>query len=378
MRNILLSLVFGASALLTAFEVKAEPVVITSLVSDLPGAQLLDPKLVNPWGVSFSGGSPFWVSNNGTGTSTLYSVTASNVVTKVPLTVSIPGDGSVTGQANNSLSGSGAFNGDNFLFVSEDGTVSGWRNALGTTAEILQSPSTNNVYKGSALDVIGTNAYLLEANFRNGTIDVLKGTAGIPDLAGKFTDPGLPAGYAPFNVQILNGKVYVTYALQDAAKKDDVAGAGNGIVSVFNLDGTFVQRLTTGGVLNSPWGLAIAPSTFGSLAGKLLVGNFGDGRISAFDPTTGASAGQVTDTSGNPISISGLWALTPGNGGSAGSTSKLYFTAGIADETHGLFGVLVAVPEPSPMLLGGLTVIVGFAVRQGRRIRAKTASAQSR
>ena len=375
MRNGLRSLLFGSIVVFCVTESQADPFLVTKLVSDLPGAQITDTNLVNPWGMSFSGGSPFWISNNGTGTSTLYSVNPStNAVTKLGLTVTIPGDGSVTGQVFNTSAASGAFKGDNFLFVSEDGTVSGWRGALGSTAEVLFSGSANNVYKGSALDVTGGHAYLLGANFRNGTIDVLNGDAAAPALAGAFTDPGAITGYAPFNVQTIGTTVYVTYAKQNAAKHDDVAGPGNGYVDAFDLNGNFLRRLTTGGVLNSPWGLAIAPSGFGPFAGKLLVGNFGDGRISAFDPLTGAFAGQFTDTTGAILSIDGLWAIAPGNGAGAGSTQMLYFTAGLNGESHGLFGSVAAVPEPSPMILGGLTVLVGLAASRGRKfLGAKTA-----
>jgi uncharacterized protein (TIGR03118 family) len=180
----------------------------------------------------------------------------------VGLTVTIPGAGNVTGQVFN---GTSAFNGDRFLFVSEDGTISGWRNALGTTAEVLRTGFSDNVYKGTALATVSGNTYVYAANFRNGTIDVLKGNAGAPDLAGKFIDPTLPAGYAPFNIENVGGLLYVTYAVQDGTKQDDVAGSGNGIVNVFDLQGNLVQRLATGGPLNSPWGMALAPSSFGEL-----------------------------------------------------------------------------------------------------------------
>ena len=193
---------------------------------------------MNAWGISSSGTSPFWVSDNGTGLSTLYSVDpVTDVPTKQGLEVTIPGDGSVTGQVFN---GSSGFNGDRFLFVSEDGTISGWREALGTTAEMLQLPS-DAVYKGAALATVGGNAYLLAANFHSGNIDVLKGTPGSPDLAGRFTDPGLPANFAPFNIQLLGGKIYVAYAMQGAGK-DEQAGAGLGFVSVFDTQGNFHRQ----------------------------------------------------------------------------------------------------------------------------------------
>ena len=334
---------------------------VTNLVTDdqsAHAAQITDPGLTNAWGISFGPSSPFWVSANGSGTSTIYAVNPTTQVTaKQGLTVSIPGNGSVTGQVFNS--NPAAFNGNNFLFVSEDGTVSGWRGALGTTAETLATASSANVYKGSAFATISGNSYLYAANFRAATIDVFKGTAAAPALAGSFTDPNLPAGYAPFNVQNLNGTLYVTFAVQDATKHDEVAGAGQGIVDSFDLQGNLLGRLATGGKLNAPWGIAIAPSSFGAMAGDLLVGNFGDGRVTAFDPSTHAVVGQILGADGQPLSIDGLWALSPGNDGSGGSSHLLYFSAGPDGETHGLFGVLTPVPEPSSyvLLIAGLGML---------------------
>ncbi|AMV37940.1 TIGR03118 family protein [Planctomyces sp. SH-PL62] len=357
---------------------RADSLQVKNLVTDDPAvnpAVLTDPNLKNAWGLSATAASPFWVSANGTGLSTLYRVDGrTNAPTKVGLEVTIPGDGSVTGQVTNPLGAAGAFNGDAFLFASEDGTISGWRGALGTTAEILQTGSADNVYKGTASAVVDGHAYLYSANFRNGTIDVLKGDSGAPELSGRFTDPNLPAGYAPFGIQRLGDTIYVTYALQDAAKEDDVAGAGHGFVTAFDLQGNLINRIGTGGTLNSPWGLAIAPSTFGSFAGDLLVGNFGDGRINVFDPTGGSFLGQLSDLSGQPIVIDGLWGLMVGNGGGAGSPDKLYFTAGPNDETHGLFGVIQSVPEPSSvlLLLSGSAVALAAGRRRlappGRRV----------
>ena len=331
-------------------------------------AQITDPGLKNAWGVSFGATSPFWVSSNGAGTSTLYRVDPlTQATTKVSLVVTIPGAGNPTGQVFNSGNASGAFNGDLFLFVSEDGTVSGWRSSLGTAAETLALASSANIYKGSAFATIAGNSYLYGANFHAGSIDVFKGSAAAPSLAGSFVDPTLPSGYAPFNVQRLGDSLYVAYAKQDAAKVEEVTGVGFGFVDRFDLQGNFLERVAGNGTLNAPWGLAIAPSSFGALAGALLVGNFGDGRINAYNATTHAFLGQIKGANDQPLEIDGLWAMTPGNDGSAGSSSMIYFSAGPDDEEHGLFGVLVAVPEPSTyaLLLGGL-VIVGVVARRRR------------
>ncbi|HEY6044808.1 MAG TPA: TIGR03118 family protein [Nitrosospira sp.] len=352
----------AAAAMLSFISIPAWAVSFTqtNLVSDdqtANAAQITDPGLKNAWGMSFGPTSPFWVSANGSGTANLYSVDpGTQATTKQGLTVSIPGDGSVTGQVFNS---SASFNGDRFLFVSEDGTVSGWRPALGTAAEPLVASATAH-YKGAAIGNVSGHDYLYAANFKTGAIDAYKGDVTAPVLSGSFTDTTLPSGYAPFNVQNLNGSLYVTYALQNADKKDDVKGAGHGFVDQFTLNGDFVGRVASGGTLDSPWGMAIAPSSFGAMAGDLLVGNFGDGHINIYDPSTHAFLGQVLDANNNPLATDGLWAISPGNDGSGGSSHLLYFTAGPNDEAHGLFGVLAPVPEPSEyaMMLAGLGVIM--------------------
>jgi uncharacterized protein (TIGR03118 family) len=348
---------------------------VTNLVTDDQAAhpaQITDTFLKNAWGISHSGGSPFWVSDNGTGVATLYQVNAANVTTKVTLGsdpsggVVIPpaGAGTPTGQAFNSAAATGAFNADQFLFVSEDGTISGWRNALGTTAERFQVADNANVYKGTTLDTTGGHSYLLSANFRAGMIDVLKGDTGAPDLTGRFTDPNLPANYAPFDVQAIGSRIYVSYALQDAPKHDDVPGPGHGFVTAFDTQGNFLGRIGSMGALNSPWGLAIAPSSFGSFAGDLLVGNFGDGTVNVFspDPATPGSLGPLLGTDGMPIVIDGLWGLIPGNDGNGGISQNIYFSAGPDDESHGLFGVL-SVPEPSSLVV----LVVGTLAMCSRR-----------
>lgn len=359
-----LASIFGL-ALALALPAAATPFVSVNLVTDdqsANAAQITDPSLVNAWGVSHSGSGPFWVSSNGKGLATLYQVDpATNATAKLGLEVAIPGAGSVTGQVFNPAAASGNFNGDLFLFVSEDGTVSGWRGALGTNAEVLASASVDNAYKGSAISVIGSNAYLYAADFAGGMIDVYKGNAAASDLAGTFTDPGLPGGYAPFNIQNLNGTLYVTYAVRGPTG-DDVAGPGNGIVDAFDLQGNFLGRVGSNGTLNSPWGLALAPASFLELAGDLLVGNFGDGHINVFNPATDSFVGQLLDRESNPLAIDGLWGLIAGNDASAGSTQKIYFSAGPGDEEHGLFGV-IQVPEPASLALVGLGIMLLGAAR---------------
>jgi uncharacterized protein (TIGR03118 family) len=198
---------------------------------------------------------------------------------------------------------------------------------------------------------MGTSTYLYAADFHNNAISVFP-SAAAPALTGHFVDPTLPAGYAPFNIQNLGGKLYVTYAKQDADAEDEVAGAGLGYVDVFDLQGNFMQRIASGGALDAPWGVAIAPAGFGSLSGDLLVGNFGDGMINAYDLATGMWIDALKGADGMPVKIDGLWALAFGNGGNGGERNALYFTAGIEDETHGLFGRLTPIPEPSTIFAG--------------------------
>lgn len=363
-----------ALALGCAIAMAAQPgtaavqVSVTNLVTDdqtANAAQITDPGLVNGWGISFSPTSPFWVSSNGAGTSTVYRVDPlTQATTKVALTVSIPGAGNPTGQVFSGVAGQ--FNDNTFLFVSEDGTVSGWRSALGTTAESLDNVSA--IYKGAAYGSVGGNSYLYAADFHGGTVNAFKGSASAPVLTGAFVDPSLPSGFAPFNVQALGGSLYVSYAEQTPGSGDETPGPGLGYVDRYDMQGNLLARIAGGGPLNAPWGMAIAPDSFGAWAGALLVGNFGDGRINAFDITTHALLGQVNGADGKPLVIDGLWGLSVGNGAGAGSIHALYFSAGPDDESHGLFGVMQAVPEPgsAAMLAAGLVLL---AWRAGGRNR---------
>jgi uncharacterized protein (TIGR03118 family) len=223
------------------------------------------------------------------------------------------------------------------------------------------------VYKGLAIGNNGSANFLYAANFKSGAVNVFDAIYAPTTLAGNLTDPNLAAGFAPFNIQNLGGTLYVTYALRDAAGEDDVPGPGNGFVDRFDLNGNLLNRLISQGPLNSPWGLAIAPPGFGKFANDLLVGNFGDRRINAFDPVTGAFLGFLKDTNGNPIEIDGLWGLRVGNGGNGGDPAIVYFTAGISDEQHGLFGS-IAVPDSSSTL--ALLAIGAGAVLSMWRARA--------
>ena len=324
-----------------------------NLVSDgaVP-ADLVDAGLVNAWGLVASATSPWWVADNGADLSTLYN---GNTGAKVALTVSVPG--APTGIVFNGGAGfvvsSGAASGPaRFIFVTEHGTVLGWNPAVAVTQAIVavDNSAGGAVYKGLAIAGTATGDRLYAANFRAATVDVFD--AGFHPVSAGFSDPALPAGYAPFGIRNLGGTIYVTYALQDADKEDDVAGVGHGFVNAFDTDGNLLRRVASKGRLNSPWALALAPADFGQFSGNLLVGNFGDGHINAFDlgrfQGNGElqQRGQLHAADGRPIAIDGLWAIAFGNGAAAGPTNALFFTAGPFDEEHGLFGKLVVTSPP--------------------------------
>jgi uncharacterized protein (TIGR03118 family) len=341
----------------------------TNLVSDLPGkAAHTDSNLVNPWGIATSATSPFWVSDNGTNVSTLYNTSG----TPQALVVNIPGaagnPGQPTGQVFNPNAAGGAFNKDIFIFASQSGTIDGWRGALAGNAEILFDNSAAGAqYTGLAFGTVGGKSYLYGANFGQQQIDVFP-ESGAPSLTGNFTDPALPAGYSPFNIQQINGSLFAAFAQEQSG--DEVKGLGLGLIDEFNLNGDFVRRFATGGLLNAPWGFSVGPASFHEFAGSLLVGNFGDGTINGFNLTTGASIGPLRDLLGNPIAIDGLWGIIPGNGGNGGTTNRLYFAAGIDDENHGLFGSLAAVPDAQTTALlfaMALVALCGFS-RWFRRV----------
>jgi len=332
----------------------------TNLVSDIAGAaRLTDPELVNSWGQSHSPTGPWVVSDNGTGVATMYQGNGK----AVPPVITIPPPaGSSAGTTatptgnvfNNTndfvVSQNGKSSPSQFIFATEDGTISGWDPAVNPTHAILevdrsmvkQDAVQGAVYKGLAIGQNGSHNFIYATNFRFGTVEMFNAQF---QLVSSFTDPQLSKDcprpgqcFAPFGIQNINGKLYVTFALQDPAKHDDVAALGNGFVDIFDTNGQMIRRLISQGPLNSPWGLALAPNNFGQFSNDLLVGNFGDGAINVFNLQTGAFLGRLIDQSGKPIAIDGLWGLAFGNGGQAGARNTLFFAAGINHEADGLFG----------------------------------------
>jgi uncharacterized protein (TIGR03118 family) len=315
-----------------------------NLVSDQPGmAETVDPNLVNPWGLSHGPATPLWVSDNGMDVSTLYSgAVDGSPVSTVPLVVRIPG-GAPTGQVFNDT---GAFTVPGtgqpsaFIFAGEGGFLSAWNTHLSDlTKAVLVAHTPGAVYKGLALVHSPYGPLLLAADFHDNRIDVFDRAFHRVQANFLYRDHDLPSNYAPFNVAEIGQRVVVTYAQQDAAGEDDVPGRGHGFVDVFTNYGHLVRRLVTGGPLNSPWGLTIAPAHFGVFSGALLIGNFGNGEIHAFNLGTGALLGTLRDVHHQPIVIDGLWALLPGNG-TAGGTDAVWFSAGPQEESHGLLGQL--------------------------------------
>lgn len=326
-----------------------------NLVSDIPGnADVTDPNLVNPWGISETATSPFWVSNQGKGNSTLYN--GSGTITALVVTIPTASGGTPPSTPTGQVTGNGASwvlpapNGKvaSFIFATEDGTIAAWNGSAGTTAvKIVDNSAAGAVYTGLASFPTGSTPMLYAANFFAGTIDVFDAAFQPITVSGGFTDPNLPAGFAPFNIWNVGGKLYVMYAKQSSTKKFDVPGAGNGVVNIFDQNGTLLQRLVSNGALNSPWGVAIAPANWGAFGGDVLVGNFGDGKVNAFDPKTGALVGTLQDASGNPIVNTGLWALLFGNGKSGGDPGTLYLSAGITSTDNKIHGLLAAIAPPS-------------------------------
>jgi len=321
----------------------------TNLVSDTPGlARVTDPNLINPWGISFSPGDPFWISDNNSGLSTIYDAQGNlqQPIVRIPAPHGVAAISAPTGTVFNSTPGfqvnaGGVTAPSLFLFDTEDGTISGW-NGNGTNAVLAVDHSMGGagaVYKGLAIITNGNNTFLLAANFRAPGLEVYDSNFNLTQLAGNFADPNLPAGFAPFGVHVIGTHVIVTYAMTDAARHDPMNAPGNGIVNLFDFNGNFVRRVVTGGHLNSPWGAVLGPAGFGAFSGALLIGNFGDGTVSAYDMATGNFLGQLQDGNGATIANGSLWDMVFGLGGT-GDPNTLYFTAGLANEQHGLFATI--------------------------------------
>jgi uncharacterized protein (TIGR03118 family) len=343
--------------LLLAAPAWAGTVTQTNLTSDgSVKAAFTDPNLVNPWGISYSPTGDFWVSDNATGLTTLYDGTGKpqSLVVTIPPGAGEKGPSAPTGQVFNSSSTEfevtegGKTGAAAFIFATENGTVSGWSPSVdvANAVQAIDNSKSKAVYKAVAIVPTGSSEELMVTNFRSGMVEIydsnFKPVSQFRDTGAKGVKP-IPADYAPYNVAVLNGNIYVTYAKQNHQKHDSKSGPHLGYVDQVAADGTLIKRIAARGALNAPWGLAIAPSSFGSFAGALLVGNFGDGWINAYSLTSGKYLGYL-QTSKGPLSIDGLWAIIPGNGGSGGSTSDLYFTAGPDGETHGLFGSLTYTP----------------------------------
>jgi uncharacterized protein (TIGR03118 family) len=335
-----------------------------NLISDgFVPADHTDSNLVNAWGLVAGPATPWWIADNGSGKTTLFNVGTGAIQAEF----TVPGAGGAQGNPTGLVfnggtgfvvnNGVGAPSAARFIFASEDGTLSAFKGApIVTVVPNAQAPAHDAIYKGLAIDSATAGTLLYATDFHNGNVDIFDSSFHAVTIAGAFTDPNLPAGFAPFGIQNIGGTIYVTYALQDADKEDDVAGPGNGFVDAYDTSGNLIRRVASAGELNSPWGLALAPSDFGRFSNDLLVGNFGNGRIHVFDPAqltqTGEfeAVGLLHSTAGKPIRIDGLWALQFGHGSSAASanglTNTLFFTAGPDDESHGLFGSITLSRPP--------------------------------
>ncbi|HEY4546101.1 MAG TPA: TIGR03118 family protein [Pedomonas sp.] len=389
---------FLGGSLLAAMSAGAQPFYqIESLVTDdqaalaaegFEPAAFVDPNLVNPWGVSFSPDGPFWVSNQATGTSTLYTGSGEPFPVSNPLVVNIPQSGPVAGPTGQVFNGTSDFvlpNGATpapaaFLFANLDGSISGWNGSGDPTQAVTVVPSGTvgpAAYTGLALASTDGGNFLYAANGATGQIDVFDAEFNPVTLSGNFVDPNVPPGLQPFNIQNIDGLLYVTYAIpgQDSLN----AELGQGAVSVFAPDGTFLRQISSGGMLTSPWGITIAPDEFGEFSNALLVGNFNNefGYILAFDPDTGDELGAMLNPDGSLLTIPALWALIFGNGGLGGDEDDLYISAGLTDELHGLFAEIAPfqqgpgpepVPEPGALgILAAGLLPLGLVLRRRKR-----------
>ena len=310
---------------------------VHNLVADTPGtADHTDPNLVNGWGLTASATSPWWVADNGTNVSTVYRADG----TIVPLVVQVPTH--PTGTVFWSPTARAVF-----VFATEVGTIRGWHPSQGNQTVVLADRSAQGaIYKGLAIAATTGGDRFYAADFHNARVDVFDGSFTLVSGQGAFVDPRLPGGYAPFGIQNIGGRIFVTYAKQDEDAVDEVAGQGRGLVDAYDLSGNLLARVAQHGQLNAPWGLALAPANFGRFSGDLLVGNFGDGQINAYEELPNGHfehRGELRDADGKSLTIDGLWAIQFGHGApNNGPPNTLFFTAGPDDETHGLFGAITA------------------------------------
>jgi uncharacterized protein (TIGR03118 family) len=341
----------------------------TALVVDksevVASSNAIDANLQNPWGIAVATGLPFWIADNNSNLATLYSGTGAvetqEVTGSAGTGIAIPASAAgvqanPTGQVYN---GSGSFlvttsKGQEtalFLFAGEGGTIAGWAADSGSAAVTAYDDGVTNgsnhaVYKGLALGTVGGATFLYATDLHNNKVDVFDTNFAKPaDMQGKFVDPAIPQGFVPFGITAIGNQLYVTYAMQDAAKHDEVPGAGLGYVDVFDFSGNFVSRFASAAALNAPWGIAVAPTGFGSFAGDVLIGNFGDGKINIFTPNgtqLATSVGPLTDNTGQPFAFPGLWSLVFGNGDSDKPLTTLFYTAGFANQTDGVFGSITS------------------------------------
>jgi uncharacterized protein (TIGR03118 family) len=358
-RRVLCSLVILTLGLLCPSWASAQHYTQTNLVSDTGSTPVTDSNLKNAWGLVHGPTTPWWISDNATGLSTLYDVSTTPVTIK-PTVVTVPNAPSQTAPGNPTGI---VFNGSAtdfllapglqaiFIWCTEDGTISGWNPKVNATTAIIKvdksqkpRPDHGAVYKGLTITEINGQKFLLAANFRSGRIEVFDTAFKQQHISEElFDDDRIPRGFAPFNVQAVGPNIYVTYAKQDDAKHDDVPGAGFGFVDVYSRRGKLLQRLQHGPWLDSPWGVVLAPADFGEFSHALLIGNFGSGTIAAYNQVTGEFIGNMLAPDGTTLSIDGLWALAFGNGGPSGPGNTLFFTAGPNGETDGLFGTLTPI-----------------------------------
>ena len=348
----------------------------TALVSNKTGVvattTIIDANLSNPWGLATAPGLPFWVADNNSNVASLYTgtgkietsaVTGSNA-TAIAIPASAAGVAATpTGPV---YTGTGGFlittsKGQEtalFMFGGEGGTIAAWAQDSGATAVTAYDDGVDNgtehaVYKGLALGTVGGANFLYATDLHNNKIDVFDTTFAKPAaMQGKFVDPTMPAGFVPFGITALNKQLYVTYAMRDPALHDEVTGAGMGYVDVYDFSGNFVSRFASTGALNAPWGIAAAPAGFGTFEGDLLIGNFGDGTINIYTPngtSLATSKGPLTDATGTTVAIPGLWSLVFGNGDADKPDTTLFYTAGFADQTDGVFGSIAVSSTSTPV-----------------------------